>query len=56
MEIGDLVQLQDPVIMIYKGDTLSLIDVPYDERPFEIEALRNDSEVLKDLNRLLYRK
>ena len=56
MEIGDLISIPDTSLIIHKGDTISLLDVQYDKRPFEIEALSQDNKVLKELNHLLYSK
>ena len=56
MEIGDLISIPDTSLIIHKGDTISLLDVPYNKRPFEIEALSQDNKVLKELNHLLYSK
>jgi len=56
MEIGDLIPTQDQLVMVYKGDTISFLDIPYNNRPFEIEALSTQNKVLKELNQLLYSK
>lgn len=56
MESGDLIQLQDNTKIIYKGDTISFFDVPYDKRPYEIEALTKEDKILKKINKLLYIK
>lgn len=56
MEIGDLVSTQNQLIMVYKGDTISFIDIPYNKRLFEIEALNADGNILKQLNHFLYSK
>jgi hypothetical protein len=54
MEMGDLIPISDYLGMVYKGDTISFVDVPYKERPFEIQALREERGNLKQLNHLLY--
>ena len=56
MEIGDLIPIQDSLAMIYKGDTISFIDVPYNKRAFEIEALSTENIINKKLNHFLYKK
>lgn len=56
MEIGDLIPVQDTLAMIYKGDTISLLSTIYYNRPYEIQALKTEGRVLKQLNRFLYSK
>ena len=56
MELGDLVQLPNQPVVIYKGDTIDFHEVSYRERPFEIEAIHNQNNILKKLNYLLYSK
>ena len=56
METGDLTPTQDPFTMIYIGDTISLLDVTYTNRPYEADAFHHEGKVLKELNRLLYSK
>ncbi len=56
MEIGDMIQIINEPMVIYKGDSIDFHVIPYLERPFEIEALSTENDILKKLNRLLYRK
>jgi hypothetical protein len=56
MEIGELIPMQDPLTMVYMSDTISLLAVPYANRPYEIIALKNQGTVYKKLNKLLYQK
>jgi len=56
MEMGDLIQFQDQIKIVFKGDTIYFSQVPYDERPYEIEAHLMDDSIEKGLNKLLYRK
>ena len=56
MEIGELIPTQDPLVSIYKGDTISFMETPYSRRPFEIEALNTQIKVHRELNNLLYSK
>jgi hypothetical protein len=39
---------------IWKGDTLDMLEVKYEDRPFEKEAFRNQDMVSKELKKLLY--
>lgn len=56
METGDMIQIPNEPMVVYKGDSIDFLHIPYKERPFEIEALRTENDVLKRLNRLLYSK
>jgi len=56
MEIGDLIQIPNDSMVIYKGDSIDFHHVPYKERPFEIDALNTQNDILKKLNHLLYSK
>ncbi|MCK9544998.1 MAG: hypothetical protein M0R03_23530 [Novosphingobium sp.] len=55
-------QYRDPIynlqifgdIAVYKGDTIKLREVPYDQRPFEQMAFRNQERILKELDKFLY--
>jgi len=49
---GDLVAYIN--FVIYKGEDVYLKEVPYDERPFEIDAFAKDGKLLKNLNHVLY--
>jgi len=49
---GDLVAYTN--FVIYKGEDVYLKEVPYDERPFEIDAFAEDGKLLKKLNNVLY--
>jgi len=49
---GDLVAYTN--FVIYKGEDVYLKEVPYDERPFEIDAFAKDGKLLKSLNSVLY--
>jgi hypothetical protein len=56
MENSELIQLQDQSKIIYKNDTINLINVPYMKRAYEIDAYDNDRLIEKKLNKLLYQK
>ena len=56
MEIGDMIQIPNEPMVVYKGDTIDFHHVPYKERPFEIEALSTENDIQKKLNHLLYSK
>ncbi len=56
MEKGDLVQLSLYEKIIYKNDTIYYSEVPYDKRPYEIDAFSKENKIRKGLNDLLYRK
>jgi hypothetical protein len=49
---GDLVAYTN--FVIYKGEDVYLKEVPYAERPFEIDAFAKDGKLLKSLNAVLY--
>jgi len=49
---GDLVAYTN--FVIYKGEDVYLKEIPYDERPFELDALSEGSKLLKKLNHVLY--
>lgn len=53
---GDLVTFfSNYEYSIYKGDTIYFMKVSYENRPFEIDAHKRDSEILKKLNDILYK-
>ena len=54
MEKGDLIQ-QDFKKIIYKNDTIVYSQVPYDERPYELEAFAMENNIEKKLRELLYK-
>jgi len=56
METGDLIQIPNEPMVIYKGDSIDFHQVPYKKRLFEIEALRTEISIKKKLNQLLYSK
>jgi hypothetical protein len=56
MERGDLIQLPGFEKIVYKNDTIYYSEVPYDERPYEIEAFSKENRIKKNLNSLLYSK
>lgn len=56
MERGDMIQIPNEPMVIYKGDSIDFYHVPYKERPFEIEALSTENDIKKKLNHLLYSK
>jgi hypothetical protein len=56
METGDLIPIPLQPKMVYKGDTIVFADVPYDKRPFEIDAYMRETGIKKSLNQLLYKK
>jgi hypothetical protein len=55
MELGDLVQI-DYTKIVYKSDTIYFSQVPYDKRPYEIDAYSRQDGIHKRLNKLLYSK
>ena len=56
MEIGDLIQLKDKSKILYKGDTIVFKNIPYNDRPFEIDAISKQDKIKKQLNKFLYSK
>lgn len=56
MERGDLIQIPNKPMVIYKGDSIDFHHVPYKERAFEIEAFSTEKDILKKLNNFLYSK
>lgn len=40
---------------IFEGDTIYLKKIKYEDRPFELEAYKKENDILKKLNKLLYR-
>jgi hypothetical protein len=55
MESGELVQ-ETTNYSIYNRDTIYFSKVKYFDRPYEIEAFKNENAVLHKLNNLLYSK
>lgn len=55
MEIGDLIQIDETKI-VYQGDTIYFSNVPYDERPYEKDAISKENDIRKELNQLLYQR
>ena len=49
---GDLVVY--PLYAVWKGEDVYLKEVPYEDRPFEKDAFRNQGKYLKQLNKALY--
>ncbi len=56
MECGDLIQLSGNEKIVYKNDTIYYSEVPYDKRPYEIEAFSRENGIKRKLNTLLYSK
>lgn len=56
MEKGDLIETLGSTKSVYKGDTINLLEVPYEARPYEIEAFSSAPSIKKKLNTLLYSK
>jgi len=54
LEDGDLVQ-NSLGHVIYKGDSINLYKIKYNNRPYEIEAFKNESIIKNKLNHLLYK-
>ena len=54
MENGDLLQIGQEPMAIWKGDTIDYLTVEYKKRPHEIEAAKLDDRVFKDLLDVLY--
>jgi hypothetical protein len=46
---------QDNKTMIYKGDKYYLPEIPYEKRPFEIDAFNEQYQILSMLNRIVYK-
>jgi len=40
---------------LWKGESGDMLKVKYNDRPFEIDAMRRQKKVLRDLNRILYK-
>lgn len=57
MENGDLEQAGElgAPYTIYKGDTIKFSEVPYIERPHEIDANKREIEIYKELDKVLYK-
>jgi len=57
MEEGDLIQPKDlsAPYVIYKGDTINFHEVPYDKRPHEIDANKQETHIYKELDKVLYK-
>ena len=55
MNDGELIELNDS-INIYKGDTINLYRIKYEDRLYEKYAYKNEVEVRKKLDNLLYSK
>jgi hypothetical protein len=56
MERGDLIQLPGNEKILYKNDTIYYSEVPYNKRPYEIEAFSKENGIRSKLNDLLYSK
>jgi hypothetical protein len=56
MEKGELDQIIGTSKMIYKGEVIDMLTVPYDERPYEQDAFARQNGVLKEVNDLVYSK
>lgn len=54
MEEGRLIELGNG-ISVWEGDTLDLREVPYSVRGYEQEAALKSKEILRELDRLLYK-
>ena len=55
-ESGDLIQIDLGLEMvIYKGDTIKYVDVPYDNRPHEKDAYKQEDHIYKELEKVLYK-
>jgi hypothetical protein len=56
MEEGDLIQFApDDPIAIWKGDTINYLEVPYAQRPHEMEAHKLDDKIFKELDKVWYK-
>lgn len=56
MENGDLVQpVSHENYIIYKNDTIFYLKIPYEIRPFEIEAVKEQKSFSDDLYKILYK-
>ncbi len=55
METGNLISINDS-ICVFKNDTINLFNMECSKRPYEIEALNEETSVLIKLNKLLYTK
>jgi len=45
----------DKYYLEYKGEKIYFIDVPYNKRPYEIEAFEKEKIIRKELNKILYK-
>ena len=54
MERGDLWMYPGEPYVIWEGDTVDFFEVPYNQRPHEVEAHAFDGRVARDLDKLLY--
>jgi len=55
MEIGDLIQIDETKI-VYQNDTIYFSEVPYNQRPYEIDAISKENEIRKRLDQILFQK
>lgn len=56
MEKGELIQIIGVPKVIYKGETIDMMEVPYDKRPYEQDAFARENGILKELNHIIYSK
>ena len=45
----------DKYYLEYMGDKIYFIDIPYNKRPYEIEAFEKEKIIRKELNKILYK-
>jgi len=56
MENGELVQsISHENYSIYKNDTIFYLKIPYEIRPFEIDAVKEEKSFSNDLYKILYK-
>jgi len=55
-ESGDLKHMPDNSGVIYRGDTIRSKEVPYDKRPHEIDAFKQELIIAKLLNKMIYNR
>jgi predicted metallopeptidase len=41
-------------IVIWKGNKINVIDIPYEQRPWEIDAFNKQGEVASKINKIIY--
>jgi hypothetical protein len=56
-QTGVLKNIHEPNhLIVYKNDTINLKKVSYFDRTYEIDAIHNEYEILKKLNKLLHKR